>query len=93
LALEQVAASGLSVGEYALRHGADADRLYRWRRRFAGEREQVRAMPVAAAPIVELRTASRRPEPVEIVLASGVMLRVAETIEPAALARLITALR
>jgi transposase len=93
VALEQVAASGLSVGEYAQRHGVDADRLYRWRRRFAGKREQARALPVAAAPIIELRTAARRAEPVEIVLASGVMLRVAETIEPAALARLIAALR
>lgn len=91
--LEQVAASGLSVGEYALRHGVDADRLYRWRRRFAGEREEVRAVPVAAAPIIELRTAPRRAEPVEIVLASGVTLRVSEAIEASALARLVAALR
>ncbi len=35
----------------------------------------------------------RRAEPIEIVLGSGVTLRVAETIEPAALARLVAALR
>ena len=93
VALEQMGASGLSVGEYARRHGVDAARLYRWRRCFSGERKQTRAVPVAAAPIIELRTAARRADPVEIVLTSGVMLRVAETIEPSALARLISALR
>ena len=92
-ALEQMGASGLSVGEFARRHGVDAARLYRWRRRFSGERQQTRAVPVAAAPIIELRTAARRADPVEIVLASGVTLRVAETIDPTALARLVTALR
>ena len=92
VALEQMGASGLSVGEYARRHGVDAARLYRWRRCFSGERKQTRAVPVAAAPIIELRTAARR-GPRQIVLTSGVMLRVAERIDPSALARLVAALR
>jgi hypothetical protein len=45
--------------------------------------------------LIELRpSASLRPaEPIEIVLGTGVTLRVAETIEPTVLARLVTALR
>ena len=45
--------------------------------------------------VIELRPtpSPRRADPIEIVLASGVTLRVAETIDPAALAQLVTALR
>jgi len=45
--------------------------------------------------VIELRPSpNQRPvEPIEIVLGSGVTLRVGESIDPAALARVITALR
>lgn len=85
------AASGLSLREFARREGIDAGRLYRWRRELGEAAER----PGAAAPppVIELRAAPRPAERVEIVLASGVTLRVTEAIDPAALARLIAALR
>jgi len=86
------------VSAFAGREGLDEERLYRWRRRFARERkaEACAVTPPATPAIIELRAATRpRPtetEPVEIVLVSGVVLRVAETIDPARLARLVAAL-
>ncbi len=86
--VKEHAASGLSASAFARRQGFDDARLHRWRRHFAGE------LDGAGTPaIVELRSERRRVEAVEIVLASGVTLRVAETIDPSALARLITVLR
>jgi hypothetical protein len=48
----------------------------------------------ATPAIIELRTgpSSRSVEPIEVLLGSGVTLRVAETIDPATLARLVAAL-
>ena len=85
---------------FAEQEGLDEERLYRWRRRFARERkaEASAATPPVTPAIIELRAAtSQRPrhvetERVEIVLVSGVVLRVAETIDPAGLARLVAAL-
>ena len=99
-ALDALAASGLSVSAFAEQEGLDEERLYRWRRRFARERkaETGAVTPLATPPIIELREATRpRPrdaetERVEIVLGSGVVVRVAETIDPARLARLVAAL-
>ena len=99
-ALDALAASGLSVSAFAEQEGLDEERLYRWQRRFARERkaEPRTVTPSATPAIVELRTAtspnSRRDAttPVQIVLVSGVVLRVAETIDPARLARLVAAL-
>jgi transposase-like protein len=99
-ALNALAESGLSVSAFAEREGLDEERLYRWRRRFAreGKAEARIVTPPATPAIIELRAAtSRSPrrvetEPVEIVLVSGVVLRVAETIDPARLARLVAAL-
>jgi hypothetical protein len=54
------------------------------------------ATPAAPSPppLLELHPSpdARRGAAIEIVLSSGVTLRVAETIEPAALARLVAAL-
>jgi transposase-like protein len=102
-AVDALAASGLSVNAFAKREGLDTKRLYRWRRRFARDRKPegqavTPAAPAAPPAIIELRAAtsssSRRTETesVEIVLVSGVVLRVAETIDPARLARLVAAL-
>lgn len=96
-ALKELTASGLSVGNFARREGLDDARLHRWRRRFAREgagRESAAASASAPTPaLIEIRPSPRRAEPVEIVLASGVTLRVAEKIDPSALARLVAALR
>jgi transposase-like protein len=87
-ALAELAASGLSVDAFARQEGLDAQRLYRWQRRLAGERHDDER---AAAPeVVEIR--ARTAAPVEIVLVSGRMLRVSETIDVAALARLVATL-
>lgn len=101
--VEQVA-SGLSLSEFARREGIEEGRLYRWRRDLeqGTTRASAAAVPAArakharAAPapaVIELRAAPKATERVEIVLASGVTLRVTEAIEPNALARLIAALR
>ena len=96
--LAALASSGLSLLEFASRNGVEPQRLRRWQRRLAREvRRPARAAGRAVPPppaLIELRPApnARRGEPVEIVLVSGVVVRVAETIEPATLARLVAAL-
>lgn len=91
--VEQVA-SGLSLSEFARREGIDEGRLYKWRRQLGEHAEPPRVAARAAAPaVIELRAGPRPAERVEVVLTSGVTLRVTETIEPTALARLIAALR
>ena len=88
------------MSAFAEREGLDEERLYRWRRSFARERKaEARAVTRPATPaIVKLRAATSpsprraKTEPVEIVLVSGVVLRVAEAIDPARLARLVAAL-
>lgn len=88
-ALADLDASGLSIAMFAKREGLVAERLYNWRRKLAGS-------GAPAAPAVDFVEISARAcgsgGRVEVVLPSGVMLRVAETIEPAALVRLVTAL-
>lgn len=86
----------MSVSTFAQREGLDEERIYRWRRRFARERKVAArsAMPPTPPALIELHPtpSPRRAEPVEIVIGSGVIVRVAETIDPAALARLVAAL-
>ena len=102
--LTEQTASGLSMGAFAEREGIDSWRLYRWRRRLDADAKSSRvAAPRAPAArtiapkqsptVIELRTSPRRPDPVEIVLQSGVVVRVPETIDPSVLAGLISALR
>lgn len=91
--LKAQAASGLSAGSFARREGLDDARLYRWLRRFAAERTRRKGTPPSTPALIEIHSSPRRPDAVEVVLASGVTLRVAETIDPAALARLVAALR
>jgi transposase-like protein len=85
-ALAALTASGLSPSAFARREGLSAERLYRWRRQLA----ELEPRAVPAAELIEIRP--RRAEPVEIVLASGRVLRVTETIDVSALARLVAAL-
>src|SRR5919109_1607591 len=80
-ALDALASSGLSTPAFAAREGLDVERLRRWRRRLESDR------PAPAPKFVELRP--RTPEPIEVVLRSGQVLRVAESVDPAALLRLV----
>lgn len=83
--LSAQAASGLSVAAFASREGIDPQRLYFWRRRV--EVGSLEAQPT----FIEVRHAAER-ERVEIVLRSGRVVRVAESIDADALRRLIAAL-
>ena len=102
--LAALSASGLSLPEFARQKGLEPQRLRRWQRLLAREvRRPARpAGPaISAAPaspaVIELRPSARpslwRADAIEIVLGSGVTLRVSEAIDPATLARLVTALR
>jgi transposase-like protein len=83
-ALAALAASGLSMAAFAAREGIDMERLRRWRRKL----EKLPAAP--AQKFVEIR--SHEPESIEIVLRSGRVLRVTESVDPMALVRLVDAL-
>jgi hypothetical protein len=83
-ALAAFASSGLSQDAFAAREGLNAQRLRVWGRRLGV------AMTPALPSFVEVRP--RTAERVEIVLPSGVTLRVAESIDTAALRRLVEAL-
>ena len=85
----------MSLPEFANREGLEPQRLRRWRQRLAREARPASPARQAAPALVEFRPSPRprQPEPIEVVLLSGITLRVAETIDPISLARLLTALR
>src|SRR5262249_27963556 len=83
------AASGLSLNAFAEREGIDAWRLYRWRRRLdertapatrasatKAKKARSAAAPAPTPAVIELRPSTQRAEHIEVVLASGVTLRV-----------------
>jgi len=78
--------SGLSAAAFAAREGLHPQRLQRWQRRLVAGGSAVERPPA----FVELRP--RSAEHVEVVLRSGRLLRISETIEPAVLERLVLAL-
>jgi transposase-like protein len=78
------ARSGLSVAAFAAREGVDPQRLYFWRRRLDAGSETGRPA------FIEVRPAAI--QHVEIVLRSGQVVRVAESIDAVVLRRLIEAL-
>ena len=80
-ALSALAASGLSQSAFAAREGLDPQRLRGWRHKL-GE----------SFPPAFVEVCPRAAERVEIVLPSGLVLRVAESIDAVALRRLIGAL-
>jgi len=86
-ALAALDRSGLTMEEFAQREGLKVQRLHRWRQRLADDGQPV---PVPAPELIEI--CPHRAEPVEIILGSGRVLRVAETIDVAALVRLVAAL-
>lgn len=87
-ALDDLKASGLTTTEFARRHGLEVHRLYRWQREL-DESFELATGPAGPA-LIEIRP--RQAEPVEIILGSGRILRVAETVDPAAVARLVDVL-
>jgi transposase-like protein len=90
-AIAALTASGLSLVAFAQREGLEVERLRRWRARLAAEQRGAAPVAAPAAPeVIELR--ARPATPVEIVLGSGRILRVAETIDVVVLARLVAAL-
>ena len=85
-ALSALEGSGLSVAAFAVRQGVRPERLYRWRRQLAAGSLTAERTPA----FLELRPRDR--EQVEVVLRSGRLLRVCETIEPSVLERFVLAL-
>ena len=79
--------SGLSVTAFATREGLEPQRLYFWRQRLGGSSAES-----AAPTFVEVQQRHTAREQVEIVLRSGRVVRVAESIEPAVLRGLIDVL-
>lgn len=89
-ALAALSASGLSLDAFASREGLKVERLRRWRHRVGDHGRAEAVGPLPTAEVIEIR--ARRPEPIEIVLASGRVLRVSETIDVSVLVRLVAAL-
>jgi transposase-like protein len=82
--LKHLEASGLSVREFAARHGLETQRLYRWRAQLAS------SGPVAAPPFVEIE---RTPGvAIEVVLRSGHVIRVPDGFGEDALRRVVAVL-
>jgi transposase len=90
-ALAALAASGLSIREFASREGLDPQRLYTWRRKL-GRAIVVATMRTPPPPaFIELR-AGGRPDRIDVLLRSGRRLRCAEQISLSTLRRLVDAL-
>jgi len=81
-ALAALASSGLSRSAFARREGLDPQRLRAWQRKLGD---------VGARPAF-VEVLRRDQERVEVVLTSGITLRVAESIDAATLRRLVDAL-
>src|SRR5512139_23230 len=83
-ALTALSTSGLSLAEFARREGLDPQRLRAWRQKLGSIASR------SAPAFIEI---SRRPlERIEVLLPSGVILRVAESVDAAALRRIAAAL-
>jgi transposase-like protein len=81
-ALSALSSSGLSQSAFCAHEGLDPQRLRLWRRKFGEASSEPR--------FVEVRP--RALERIEVVLRSGLVLRVAESMEPSALRRFVDAL-
>ena len=90
-ALAALERSRKPVSVFAAEHGLDPQRLYSWRRRLGG------AEPTTFRELVVRRSGESSSSPAtgtrfEIVLASGVVIRVPESFDSAALERLLEVL-
>jgi transposase-like protein len=86
--LAALAQSGKSVAVFAAEHGIDAQRLYAWRRRL-GEAEPTTLQELIVRPSSGVSVDS----PFEIVLPSGVVVRVPTSFDAPALERLLSVLQ
>lgn len=77
--------SGLSIAAFAAQQEIDPQRLYQWRRRLGSTKKT----PTPA--FIEVRPSAKR-EVIEITLRCGRVVRVAETIDPSTLRRLVDAI-
>ncbi len=84
VALAALERSGKSVSVFAAEHGLDPQRLYMWRRRLAGG-ERTTFQEVIVGP-------SLAASAFEVVLTSGVVVRVPSSFDGDALARLLEVL-
>src|SRR5690349_12049701 len=84
--LKHLAASGMSVREFATRHGIDAQRVYRWRAQLGS----VAAATTETAAFVEIKPAGG--SAIEVVLRSGHVVRVGDGSVEETLRRLVAAL-
>jgi hypothetical protein len=84
--LEAAQASGLTLSAFAAREGLAAHRLYFWKQRL----EQTAKETSPSVAFVELHRSA--PATVEVVLRSGRVLRVSESIDAGALRRLVDVL-
>ena len=82
-ALAALASSGLSQSAFAAREGYDTQRLRVWRRKLG---------VATTAPPSFVEVQPRGADRIEVVLPSGVTLRVAESIDGSLLRRLVDAL-
>jgi transposase-like protein len=89
-ALAALGESGLTASAFAQQEGLDPERLRRWRRRLQPKEHDQAAAAAAPPEVIELRP--RRFEPVEVLLCSGLVVRVSETIDVTVLARLVAGL-
>jgi hypothetical protein len=97
-ALAAQAQSGLPLATFASREGLDAQRLFRWRRRLGADCPEVPTFEEVAFPNVASAVGgggARRPserDRFELVLRSGLIVRVAESFNADALRRLLDTL-
>src|ERR1700679_412056 len=90
-ALAALQRSGKTVGVFAAEHGIDAQRLYSWRRRLGGaERTTFQELIVRPTARVSVTGGDA---PFELVLASGIVIRVPPFFDAAALQRLLEVVR
>lgn len=85
-ALEGARRSGLSLQQFARREGVSVQRLRSWEQRIGPAAGHRRELPA----FVELRGGAR--DVIEIVLRSGIVLRVAPTVDANGLRRIVNAL-
>ena len=84
-ALAAWAASGLSQAAFARREGLDVQRLRMWKRKL-GDVVGARAFVEVVSP------RSQAPTPIDVILPSGIIVRVADTVDVVALDRIVEAL-
>ena len=80
--------SKLSTVDFARERGIVPQRIYWWRKKFAGDDKPDEALKVLPVHIVE----SKRGEPVTVLLRSGHMLKVGRSFDEEAFARVVALL-